>query len=301
MWHLQNNNAADGPFDAQQVSDLVRTGALTRKTLVWTEGMEDWSAAEDTALLEHFRSIPPPIRKLAAAPPHLIATPPAFPVSPQTLPAGFKNPQPLANWLTALLVTSLLFGVVAIWSSSEQLDLLERIRSNGQFTMAEANASDARQQIIGIIQFVIFFTTTILFGRWIYIAARNVRSLGAQNLQFTPGWAIGYYFIPFANLYTPYRAMKEIWKASRAPLAWQREKSSYILGFWWTFWIISCIAGQMSMRATLAPRTPNDYSDAATLAMFSDVVDIPLCKYAILLVRKLSTRQLTTATNVAQQ
>ena len=215
------------------------------------------------------------------------------------MPAGFQNPQPLANWLTALLILSLLFGLVAIWSSSEQLDLLERIKRHGQFTMAEANASDARQHLVGIIQLLIFIATTIVFGRWIYIVARNVRSLGAQGLKFTPGWAVGYYFVPVVNLWKPYQAMKEIWKASRNPTDWKHEKSSFILGLWWTFWIISCLVGQMSFRAAMSPKKPNDYTDAATFTMFSDVVDIPLCIFAILLVRSLSARQLASATNVA--
>ena len=79
--------------------------------------------------------------------------------------------------------------------------------------------------------------------------AKNVRSFGAQNFRFTPGWAVGYYFIPVADFYKPYRAMKELWKASRSPRDWQNEKNSFILGLWWTFWVISSVAGQLSMRS----------------------------------------------------
>jgi hypothetical protein len=299
MWHFQNSGATEGPFDEQQVQDLIRSGSITRRTLVWTDGMEDWAAAQDTALAKCFQSIPPPIKTATASLPPPISPPPLRAVPARGLPAGFRDPRSLTNWLTALLILSLLFGLVAIWSSSEQLDLLERIKSRSNFTMAEANASDARQQVVGIVQLVIFITTAIVFGRWIYIAALNVRSLGAQNLQFTPGWAVGYYFIPFANLYKPYRAMREIWKASKSPEAWEREKSSFILGLWWTFWIISCLVGQMAFRTAMSPRNPTDYNDAASFAMFSDVVDIPLCIVAVLLVRSLSARQLAAATNVA--
>lgn len=299
MWYLQNGDAAEGPLDDQQIFDLIRAGSITRQTPVWTEGMVDWTAAGDTVLADRLRSVPPPIKKPTALPPLLVSTTPPVQLATGPLPAGFRDPSLLCNWLTALLVLSLLFGLVAIWSSSQQLELLERIKVRGQFTMAEVTANDTRQQLIGIIQLVIFITTVILFGRWIYIAAKNVRALGAQDLLFTPGWAVGYYFVPVVTLWKPYQAMKEIWKASRSPKNWESEKGSFILGFWWTFWIISCLVGQMSLRAALSPKTPNAFTDAATYTMFSDVIDIPLCIFAIILIRTLSARQLETAANVA--
>jgi hypothetical protein len=296
MWYYQINEKAEGPIEDDQLQALIASRTISRKTLVWKDGLADWIPAEDTELSARFPSGPPPITRRENAPP--LPPKPSIP-STAPFPLGFHNPTRLASWVSALLALSLLVAVVAIWSSSQQLDLLERIKSRGQFTMAEANASDARQRLIGVMQLILFVTTAIVFGRWIYVVARNVRIFGAQNLRFTPGWAVGFYFVPVANLWKPYQAMKEVWKASRTPGGWEREKGSFILGFWWTFWVISCLVGQMSLRAAMSPQKPNDYIDAATFTMFSDVVDIPLCIFAIFLVRSLSTRQVATATNVS--
>jgi len=67
-WFFQDNNDAKGPFQEQQILELIRDGSLSRKTLVWTEGMENWSPAEATVLAMHFRGIPPPIKIVSANP-----------------------------------------------------------------------------------------------------------------------------------------------------------------------------------------------------------------------------------------
>ena len=39
-------------------------------------------------------------------------------------------------------------------------------------------------------------------------------ALGANNLKYTPKWAVGCFFVPFLNLVMPYQVVREIWKAS---------------------------------------------------------------------------------------
>ena len=37
---------------------------------------------------------------------------------------------------------------------------------------------------------------------------------GAGGLRYTPGWAVGWLFVPFANLVVPYFVFTEIWRNS---------------------------------------------------------------------------------------
>ncbi len=88
---------------------------------------------------------------------------------------------------------------------------------------------------------IIVSLTAVLFLRWIYFANKNARSLGATGMTFTPGWAIGYYFIPIINLYKPRRAMIEIWQASANPvdLDWKNRDYDKMIDLWWALWIIN--------------------------------------------------------------
>jgi hypothetical protein len=83
-----------------------------------------------------------------------------------------------------------------------------------------------------------------LFGAmWIYRAASNVRARGARRLSSSPGWAVGWYAVPFMSLFRPLQDMVEIWKASRAPQAWASQPTPRLLAFWWAAWLLTNFGG----------------------------------------------------------
>jgi hypothetical protein len=50
-----------GPFNAKQLTQKLRDGALDRSTMVWMEGMDEWApAGEVDALQALLKSTPPP-------------------------------------------------------------------------------------------------------------------------------------------------------------------------------------------------------------------------------------------------
>jgi membrane protease subunit (stomatin/prohibitin family) len=56
--------AQTGPFDLAALAGKVRDGSLTRTTLVWKEGMAEWTAAERVPELQPlFAAVPPPLPK----------------------------------------------------------------------------------------------------------------------------------------------------------------------------------------------------------------------------------------------
>jgi Domain of unknown function (DUF4328) len=52
----------------------------------------------------------------------------------------------------------------------------------------------------------------VFFSIFIHRAASNVRALGRYGMEYTPGWCVGWFFVPFANLYRPYRAVAEVFR-----------------------------------------------------------------------------------------
>ncbi len=78
---------------------------------------------------------------------------------------------------------------------------------------------------------------------WMGRAYGNAQALGARGLSWSPGWAIGSWFIPFANLVIPFLIMTEIWKASdpRAtePEAWRSLPTPGWMIALWVLWVAS--------------------------------------------------------------
>jgi len=62
QWHFASNGAQQGPYDEATIQNLVNQGQITRDTLVWSTGMENWIAAKDVeAFQRFFGNTPPPL------------------------------------------------------------------------------------------------------------------------------------------------------------------------------------------------------------------------------------------------
>jgi uncharacterized RDD family membrane protein YckC len=67
-WHYAENGQQIGPVTDAQLAQLVQSGRITADTLVWHEGMADWSPYRDVAAqLNQPASMPPPISSPAAS------------------------------------------------------------------------------------------------------------------------------------------------------------------------------------------------------------------------------------------
>jgi hypothetical protein len=111
-------------------------------------------------------------------------------------------------------------------------------------------------------------------------------------MRFTPGWAIGSFFVPFISLYQPYQAMKEVWLVSSNPRQWQQQRRSAILPWWWFFWLVGRVLGQVSFRMRLSAKVIPDFTTADVLAEFADCVGIALACLALVLVGRITRMQL---------
>lgn len=99
---------------------------------------------------------------------------------------------------------------------------------------------------------ILFLISAILVLCWIHRAHSNLPGLGNGAVQYTPGWCVGYWFIPILNLYRPYQAMCELMNGSD-PKRYPRptadlplQSGNLLLGFWWLFWILQGITGRVS-------------------------------------------------------
>ncbi|MCK6547175.1 DUF4328 domain-containing protein [Myxococcota bacterium] len=134
--------------------------------------------------------------------------------------------------------------------------------------------------IAGGLQIAVYVVTVVLWCLWTHRAASNVR-VWARDLEYTPGWAVGWYFIPFANLIKPLHAMREIYNAS------DRERTSYLaadvpmLTGWWGLWVANNLIGNLSARL-----------DSPVLSIAGCVVGVFSAIAAIGVVRAVNARQL---------
>lgn len=146
-----------------------------------------------------------------------------------------------AWWLKGLLIAFALAGLASLVSNSIQLAFFLR----GSWTPQQAEANDARQDLVSVIAICLYLVTVIAFARWVLLANRHVRTLGAEGLTQTPWKATGFFFVPVVNLFLPYRGMRELWQASHHPSGWKESPVPVLLPVWWGFWLVTNLFGRI--------------------------------------------------------
>lgn len=103
----------------------------------------------------------------------------------------------------------------------------------------------------GVLILTMIFAA-VAYCVWLYAAARNTRLMGEELLQASPGWCVGSFFVPLANLYLPYRNVREIYEMSDPARvgagAPAKRPDIWLLQLWWGTWIVANILGNVSMR-----------------------------------------------------
>ena len=208
----------------------------------------------------------------------------------------FKDPRNIMAWIKYLLVVQVVLAFVAIGSNLMEYQLLTDFQNGVYFSqemaVADAEANDKRQQVIAFSYLAVFIISGILILRWIYQSNQNARQLGAKDMAFSPGWSIGFYFIPIVSLWKPYQAMKEIWQASQTPTNCPIEKVSSVLGIWWFFWIANSIVGQAVFRMSRRAEEISEIMNVNLVSQASEVISIPLALVTWLMIKKVSSAQL---------
>jgi hypothetical protein len=103
-------------------------------------------------------------------------------------------------------------------------------------------------------QLAIFLFVTISFCMLMYRCAKNARALGFTGFSHTPGWVVGWYFVPFAHLIMPYKAIAEVWQSSKAKVEpgvfpeWFDMDIGFLLRAWWAAWIFGTLANNTASR-----------------------------------------------------
>ena len=121
-------------------------------------------------------------------------------------------------------------------------------------------------------------------------------------MTFTPGWCIGWFFIPIANLFKPFQAVREIWKASFvSDRNWQDNPSSPLVGLWWALWLVSGALGQMTFRMSMRAESLQELQTSSFIALIADAVSVPMTIVALMMIRGLYSRQETKYEQVGQQ
>jgi hypothetical protein len=145
-------------------------------------------------------------------------------------------------------------------------------------------ASDVVAAIVSLVQFLLAIITTITFFCWIYRTNKNLRALSDAWMTFTPGWSVGWFFIPIANFFKPYQVMKELWNASHG----KEATDPSLVGWWWALWLLSNFVGRLASRLVTSPNDASGYAASAMTDVISNGFAVVVYVVELMLVTRIA-------------
>ncbi|MCB1093100.1 MAG: DUF4328 domain-containing protein, partial [Verrucomicrobiae bacterium] len=261
-WYAAKEGTQLGPLTEPSLAEMVRSGELSGESLVWREGLADWMPLA-TARPDWFPDSPAPASQIGEA----MATcsvsgtvlhqsqmlqygnewvAPEFkeaflqelregaapvPATPHQGGFIYRDPRTRA---TLAKVTILVWTILGALVTS--IDLATPDSAPDEFTTA-----DGALAFFGLAMLPTFILSVVFFCMWTHRVMANSYAFGGKWNEITPGWAVGWYFIPFANLVKPYHGLKQAWQSTH-----DDPEVPAILPTWWGLWIVSNIAGNIS-------------------------------------------------------
>lgn len=142
---------------------------------------------------------------------------------------------------------------------------------------------------IALAQLLTLIICWLVVGRWIYRASVNAHGL-SDEMSISPGWAVGWYFIPIMSLFKPFQAMKEIWFASHESTGGYEERAPAVMSLWWGLWILTNALGWMSFQ--LGRDGIGEGGDVVRLV--TALLNVPLCFALVSMMREIDGSQAAT-------
>jgi hypothetical protein len=223
---------------------------------------------------------------MSAYNPYLAPQVPQNPSNQAYAPSWAQERYVPLGWRT--LLATLAIGAAAIFGLA--LDLV-------QLAFADQLKGETTDVAAALVVFFVamaflgaLVAAAVFFGIWVHRASKNLRGLGRHGMQFTPGWCVGWFYVPFANLVRPFKAVSEIWRASTSDPesdgnGWSMMgTSTALLGVWWGTWLTGNIVSNISGRV-------DDPSVSGGIGLLGSGLLFVAAISCILLMRGISARQ----------
>jgi len=134
-----------------------------------------------------------------------------------------------AIWATyAFVAINVIFSMVHVYQN-----IIIRGYIDGTANDADLVQSDTVVTIASIALIVVLIGAYAVNGRFLFLASRNAMAINADPKAITPGWAVGWYAVPIANLLMPFKAMKQTWNR----LIPEDGTAPKWLLVWWISWV----------------------------------------------------------------
>jgi Domain of unknown function (DUF4328) len=181
----------------------------------------------------------------------------------------------------------------------------------GSSTLDDALAAVQGYYGFGLLRGALTLAVAVLTMVWMYRLATNHDLLGRPGTRFGRGWAIGGWFIPFANFVIPVLQFRQLWQGSdwthppHDP-EWRRAPVAAVLWVWWIVFVVSWVvsasaSGTFSAQPETDSELVREFDQAFAGLVASDLFTIAAAVLYLVVISQLTQRQEYTVMTYAGQ
>ena len=184
----------------------------------------------------------------------------SFPQNQAPRPAGLRASEPFVSAHTRALIVVVLFVVYVVAALFGLVNNLLVLVADPVVLTSEDGQPITLYDILLFLSvlasFLVYVVLVVAFLLWLHRASKNVPALGnsRQRVEYSPGWAVGSFFVPFVNLVVPYKAVREVWEKSDPAVRTEDDfmfaqpSSAPLLLGWWIAWLASNVLSNVVWR-----------------------------------------------------
>lgn len=201
-------------------------------------------------------------------------------VEPRPTPGLRSLGRILAVAIAVNSLVALVWAAVDLWGIS----MVEDAVLSGDETML--SAFDVARGLCGFGILASFAVTVMLWLVWQYRLASAVPS---GWLERTPGFHVGSWFIPFANLVFPVQNLRSLWRI------YLPDRARTLVGWWWAVWLGTGLFSQIALTSVPTVDSPATFRQAIWPEVFGQlavvVAGLLAIRLVMALVRAAATRE----------
>lgn len=229
-------------------------------------------------------------------------------VHPSQAAFPFRSASRRGHWTTGLIAGCLLLAIFSIGLQLLTIDRIEAELGGSMGGMVDRRTFQTATSLHGLLSPLLSLVAGVAFLNWLHLSHRNLVSLAATSIRFSPGWAVGYYFIPLLNFFRPYQVMREVWAGSDpgqidgSPV---KRSPARMVGNWWTAWLLASLAPMLwasfvtmeQMRKPHLVFVPGHWASVAIqtawVSIAAGAASIAAGVFIILIIRKIDANQIS--------
>ena len=127
---------------------------------------------------------------------------------------------------------------------------------------------DFLEGLTAIVSLGVLVSAPIVYLMWLHRVVRQLNALGV-DVGATPGWAVGYWFIPFVNLVKPFRVLRSI----VVELGDEALVASLHMSAWWAMLLLARVLGRIEGRMVMQ----NGWDGPVPIGAYSVGIGSSLC------------------------